>query len=44
MTGCEPWLIEAIVSGKLDFSFMDIDLLLKTQGIQFTYKTETQHH
>ncbi len=44
LTGCDPWLIEAIESGKLDFSFMDIDLLLKTLGIQFTYKTETQHH
>jgi hypothetical protein len=44
MTGCEPWIIAEIESGKLDFSFMDIDLLLKTLGIQFTYKTETQHH
>ena len=37
MTGCEPWLIEAIESGKLDFSFADIDILVKTLGIQFTY-------
>ncbi len=44
LTGCEPWIIAEIESGKLDFSFMDIDLLLKTLEIQFTYKTETQHH
>jgi hypothetical protein len=37
LTGCEPWLIEAIESGKLDFSFADIDILVKTLGIQFTY-------
>jgi len=37
LTCCEPCLIATIESGKLDFSFMDINILLKALKIKFTY-------